>query len=202
VKRAPQNNGMKLTARGASVEARQLIPVLGGPRGAWDLVEDEPTTFLNVDLDIASRVSLEPLVKAFGAKVFVHHVGKSKGKYWARVSRSSYRQTVDKLTQELCALVKALPTGARKLWDEALSREFNIGIQAGLWPHSAEIRIREGTVALVALLGGTIAITTYAPVLEAGETVGMRSKPRNRRPPNNEMQLTRSAKARRRGPRS
>jgi hypothetical protein len=24
------NNGMKLTARGASVEARQLIPVLGG----------------------------------------------------------------------------------------------------------------------------------------------------------------------------
>jgi hypothetical protein len=26
----PQNNGMKLTARGASVEARQLIPVFGG----------------------------------------------------------------------------------------------------------------------------------------------------------------------------
>ena len=25
----PQNNGMKLTARGASVEARQLIPVFG-----------------------------------------------------------------------------------------------------------------------------------------------------------------------------
>jgi hypothetical protein len=28
----PQNNGMKLTARGASDEARQLIPVLSGPR--------------------------------------------------------------------------------------------------------------------------------------------------------------------------
>jgi hypothetical protein len=29
--RGPSNNGMKLTARGASVEARQLIPVFGGP---------------------------------------------------------------------------------------------------------------------------------------------------------------------------
>ena len=28
----PQNNGMKLTARGASDGARQLIPVLGAPR--------------------------------------------------------------------------------------------------------------------------------------------------------------------------
>lgn len=27
--KGPQNNGMKLTARGASDEARQLIPVLG-----------------------------------------------------------------------------------------------------------------------------------------------------------------------------
>ena len=30
--KAPPNNGMKLTARGASVEARQLIPVLDGHR--------------------------------------------------------------------------------------------------------------------------------------------------------------------------
>jgi hypothetical protein len=33
--REPQNNGMKLTARGASDEARQLIPVFCGRRGAW-----------------------------------------------------------------------------------------------------------------------------------------------------------------------
>jgi len=31
VKRGPSNNGMKLTARGASDEARQLIPVFYGP---------------------------------------------------------------------------------------------------------------------------------------------------------------------------
>ena len=164
------------------------------------MVDDDPTTFLNVDLDIASRVSLEPLVKALGSKVFVHHVGKVKGKHWARFSRSSYGQTADTLTRELCALIQRLPKGPRKLWDGAVSREFNVGIQAGLWPHSLEVRIREGTVALVAELGGTIAVTTYAPVLAVGETVGVRSRPR--KPPNKEMQLTRSAPARNRDPRS
>jgi hypothetical protein len=32
----PQNNGMKLTARGASDEARQLIPVLCGRKSSHE----------------------------------------------------------------------------------------------------------------------------------------------------------------------
>jgi hypothetical protein len=161
----------------------------------------EATSFLNVDLDIASTVSLRPLVDALGSKVFVHHVGKVKRKHWARVSRFSYGQSADKLTRELCGLIRTLPRGPRKLWNGALSREFNVGVQAGLWPHSYEVRISATTVALVARLGGTIALTTYAPELTAGETVGTRSRPRAIEPPNEEMHLTRSAPARKRGPR-
>jgi hypothetical protein len=60
--------------------------------------EEEETSFLNVDLDVFARVSLE-------------------------------------LTLDLCALVRRLPKGHRRLWD---------------------------TVALVAGLGGAM-LTTYAP---------------------------------------
>jgi hypothetical protein len=147
-------------------------------------LQGEATSFLNVDLDIASRVSLASLVDALGSRVFVHHVGKVKRKHWARVSRFSYGQTADKLTRELCSLIQALPSGPRKLWTGALSREFNVGVQSGLWPHCHEVRLSAGTVALVARLGGTIAFTTYAPVLTPGETVGTRSRPRAIRPTN------------------
>jgi hypothetical protein len=156
---------------------------------------DEATTFLNVDLDIASRVSLEPLVAAFGKKVFVHYVGRHGRKFWAHVSRSSYGQSADKLTRELCSLVRRLPRGPRKLWDGAVSREFNVGIQAGHTPHFHELRIAEKTLSMVAELRGTIVVTTYAPISTEEESA--------RVPPNKRMQLTRSAMANgRRGPRS
>jgi hypothetical protein len=37
----PQNNGMKLTARGASVEARQLIPVFARPHQGSEVARVE-----------------------------------------------------------------------------------------------------------------------------------------------------------------
>ena len=154
----------------------------------------ESTTMLNVDLDISSRVSLQPLVAAFGKNVFVHHVGKHGRKFWAHLSRSSYGQSADKLTRELCSLVRRLPRGPRTLSNRAISREFNVGIKAGHVPHSHAVRIAEKTVSMVAELGGTIVVTTYAPIGGAAS---------RRVPPNKEMQLTRSAMAKsRRGPRS
>ena len=161
----------------------------------------DATTFLNVDLDIASKVSLDPLVAAFGRKVFVHHVGRIKRKFWARVSRFSYGQSADTLTRELCAMVLGLPRAPRALWNSAISREFNVGIQAGLRPHCHEVRLTKKTVALVARLGGTIALTTYAP--DPMPSAASRVRQKVSVPPNKRMQLTRSAMASsRRGPRS
>ena len=141
----------------------------------------ESTTFLNVDLDISSRVSLEPLVSALGKKVFVHYVGKHNGKFWAHLSRSSYGQSADKLARELCSLVRRLPRGPRKLWNNAVSREFNVGVQAGNTPYSHEVRIAEETLSMIVELGGTIVVTTYAPITAETDP---------KVPPNDRMQLT------------
>jgi hypothetical protein len=151
------------------------------------VTNDDVTRFLNVDLDISSKVSLEPLVAAFGKKVFVHHVGKVGRTFWARMSRTSYGHSADRLTRELCGLIVALPSGPMKLWRGATSREFNVGIQAGLSPHCHEVRLSKKTVALVAQVGGTIALTTYAPEVAPDPRLAVRT--RASVPSNNQMHL-------------
>jgi hypothetical protein len=121
------------------------------------------TSFLNVDLDVWSRRPLEPLVEALGKRIIVHHVGREGRRHGAHVSFSGFGQSADALTRALARLVEKLPEPARTLWDGATAREFNVGIQAGLTPFSHEIRITAETLEMVARLGGTVVVTTYAP---------------------------------------
>jgi hypothetical protein len=127
--------------------------------------EPGTTHFLNVDLDIESREPLDALAAAFGKRVSVRFLGSiGPRKYAAYVSLSrSDDKTADALTRELCALVKRLPKPARGLWDRARSRRFDVGIEAGDRPHSHAVHLEPRTVALVASVGGSIVITTYAP---------------------------------------
>jgi hypothetical protein len=126
--------------------------------------EVEDTVFLNVDLDILSRIPLESLVEAFGQKVIVLHVGRWGRRYGARVEMadSGHQQDADRLVRRLVGLVKKLPRSIRRLWKEAQSREFNVGIQAGLKPRVFELRFQPATLEAVAAVGGRIVITVYA----------------------------------------
>jgi len=157
------------------------------------------TRFLNVDLDILSRTSLEPLVTALGKGIFVHYVGAEGRQQGAHLSLSSYGQSADALMRALVRRVNRLTPAARKLWDGAVSREFNVGIQAGLTPHSHELLVSSETLKMVAKVGGRIGITTYAPAMHPEQA--RRILAEKGVPPNNEMLLTRSAMTRRRGPR-
>ena len=131
--------------------------------------EDDETRFLNVDLDVFSRSHLEPLVAALGRKVSLNYVGGERGRYSAHLAlANSHRKDADTLIRALAACVNGLPRAARKLWNEAQSREFNIGIQAGFEPRSYEIRIKTETLALVARLKGRIGVTTYAAERPSG----------------------------------
>lgn len=102
---------------------------------------EEGTHFLNVDLDIFSRARLDPIVDAFGEKVFVLHVGKWGRRYSAHfelsgsgihpppASHNRVAKEADRLVQRFVGLVKQLPRPARQLWNKADSREFNVGIE-------------------------------------------------------------------------
>ena len=125
---------------------------------------DEETLFMNVDVDVYSKTSLQPLVAAFGKKVIVHHVGREGRDQSAHFSlASTHRDDADTLAYRLAGLVTRLPRAARQLWDRARRRDFNLGIQAGMTPYSHEIALTRRTLARVAAVGGRIVITTYAP---------------------------------------
>src|SRR3990172_2448197 len=129
------------------------------------MIEEEGTTFLNVDLDIIARTPLDALVGAFGDKVDVLHVGRWGRRYGAHVevAGSGYRGHADLLIRRLVALVNALPRSRRKLWDGAQSREFNVGIEAAAKSRTFEFRLEPETLAAVADVAGRIVVTVYAP---------------------------------------
>jgi hypothetical protein len=128
---------------------------------SWSQDDDE-TRFLNVDVDVWSTFPLDTLVAAFGERVFVHYVGSEGKVFGAHFSIPGGGRDADRLTQQLVALVVGLPKAARGLWNRAMVREFNVGIQAGIKPHSSELRLEGTTIAAVARVHGRLVITTYA----------------------------------------
>ena len=138
---------------------------------------EEGTHFLNVDLDIFSRARLDPIVDAFGEKVFVLHVGKWGRRYGAHfelrgsgiqpatASQTRVSKQADRLVQRFVGLVKQLPRPARQLWNNADSREFNVGIEAAARSRMFELRLEPKTLEAVATVDGRIVITVYAPEL-------------------------------------
>jgi hypothetical protein len=133
-------------------------------KGAKEWVREDGTHFITVDLDVLSRRKLSLLVEGLGRRrVFVLHEGRWGSRYSANVELDGWNKTADQQIQGLVALIRRLPHAARRLWDDAQSRVFNIGIQAGLHPHSHELRLSGRTVREAAQVGAAIVITTYAP---------------------------------------
>jgi hypothetical protein len=118
-----------------------------------------------VDLDIAARVPLDGLIQAMGDDVLVLHVGGNQRKYEAHIELASspVDATADRTIVSLTRLIKRLPARHRKIWDRASSREFNVGIHAGVEPHAFELRLKRTTIDAITAVDGTLVVTIYAP---------------------------------------
>jgi hypothetical protein len=123
----------------------------------------EGTHFLNVDLDIYSRLNLQPLVSALGEKVCVLHVGRDKRTYCAHLEVTRITKDADSTIRAFCRLIESLPKAERELWNMAKVRDFSIGVQAKAQPHSHDFALAAETVKAVSALGARIVFTVYAP---------------------------------------
>ncbi len=123
------------------------------------------THFLNVDLDIYAKSHLQPLVAALEKKVLVLYIGRVKRTYEAHLELSKITKTADAAIRGFCALIEALPLAERRLWNAAKARDFNVGVQAGIEPHSREFAIAAETLQAAHRLGARIIFTVYAPEL-------------------------------------
>jgi hypothetical protein len=119
------------------------------------------TQFLNIDLDLWSKSSLDPLLRAFGRKVVILHAGKDGREYVAHLELASESDNPDLLLRRFVRLVEGLPRPARALWNRARVREFNIGIQSAAKPHSFELHLKDATVRAVAGVNARIGMTVY-----------------------------------------
>ena len=128
-----------------------------------------------MDLDIYSRSKLDPLAAAFGQKAGVLYVGRERHLYSAHFELNWQPKTADAAIRGLAALVRGLPRTKRRFWDAAISRAFNIGIQAASGAKPYEVKLPPGTVQIVASLSARIVVTVYAP--ELSTDAGGRSLP-------------------------
>jgi len=78
-------------------------------------------------------------------------------------------------------LVSKLPANAKRIWNSATDKEFDIGIQGGFQPKPAEWVLEPTVIKAVARLGAQIRITVYSPEVES-LTTGRASSTRSTRP--------------------
>ena len=118
--------------------------------------------FLNIDLHVRSRRSLEPLLDAWPwAQAPDREPGRAP--LWLVVSLRGSPKTAEQTVLQLVQLVGALPRSARRCWNEASSRVFDIGIQAGLTPISFEdVQLREESLRAIVRLRGRVLVTVYS----------------------------------------
>lgn len=119
--------------------------------------------FLNVDLEVASRSDLRPLIDALGENVFVLYSDRRGSTYYAHFELSARVKTADFATQRFCALIKALPRSKRDLWNRASKRDFSIGVQIMDAPRNYDSVLARETVEAAAAVGARIVFTAYSP---------------------------------------
>jgi hypothetical protein len=125
----------------------------------------DDSLFVNVDLDLRSRLDLQPLVDAFGDDIIDLWVGRVKRTYEAHLEVVwEPRHNPTSIILRFCKLVKDLPPSKRKLWDAAKSRSFDIGIEAPAKGKFYWSALSSEAIRAAAEVGAQIAITVYGPM--------------------------------------
>ena len=123
-------------------------------------------TFEAVDLDVRSRRSLAPLLEAWPWAQTPGRVGNEMPRWLLLMPRRSLRSP-DQFAKEFVRLVDELPAAAKRCWNQASSRTFDIGIQAGLTPSRFEdVRLSAQSLQSLSRLRMNILVTVYAPYNE------------------------------------
>ncbi len=122
-----------------------------------------------MDLDVESRSDLTHFIDALGEKVVVLRSGRVRGKHRVSLelggplSLRRNKPTPDKCVVAFSKLIERLPALARRGWDRASLRRFDVGFQVrgGSAPGKLVAHLRAATVSRVADLNGEIAMTIH-----------------------------------------
>jgi hypothetical protein len=115
--------------------------------------------FINVDLDVTSADDLAPLIEALEPHTYSFERPPGQASFEINEPSPTDPEVV---ILELIRLVTSLPPAARRAWDAASKRVFDIGLQSGRHPFHRSYSIGIGTLREAIDIGAEIAITLYA----------------------------------------
>ena len=122
----------------------------------------DKTHLMEVHLNIQSNLNLQLLVDAFGSDIHVHYSNLVNGVYDVRLGLRKFLEFPDPTVISLCEAVCELPEPAKNLWDSAIARTFDIGIEAAtcstFW-----FALTPQTLKTLTALGAQVVVTVYGP---------------------------------------
>jgi len=123
-----------------------------------------PSEFLSVDLNLKSAADPAALVEAFGRRVLVQNLPQDRQRYWMVLILAEESPSPAAAISSFSKLVAGLPKNAREIWTQA-TKEFDIGVQAGLNLRSAEWVLGPEVVKAIAHMGAQVRFTVYSPLM-------------------------------------
>lgn len=132
--------------------------------------------FLNVDLEVGARTraALAPLLARLEGTMFELFRGRLRGLYRAHFEVNVCARDASATIRALADAIEALRPTARRAWNSAALRDFNVGVELARGVRNIELVVDEDAMQRVAALGGRIVITAY-------QEAAMRSVPRAKR---------------------
>ena len=123
----------------------------------------EATHFLNVDLELVTRGEIAPLLAFWSNSAVVLRNSDDDGRRTVWLELDSQPREAEHAILGFLDLVGKLPDEVRDLWNGCDDRCFNVGIQAGVGPHSSTYTISPRTLGRIAAVMARVAVTVYAP---------------------------------------
>jgi hypothetical protein len=115
------------------------------------------TRFLNVDLDLFADRDLDALLSALAPRLFL--LNTSDGRWTFELADES--DSAEEVMRTMAAVVVALPSAPRALWDGCTRRSMNVGVQAGAAPHQWDTALSHETLTMLAGIGAEVVFTVY-----------------------------------------
>lgn len=118
--------------------------------------------FINVDLEVLSRVRLDPLERALEGTAHALYSGPLRGGvFLLALECNAFPRDADVAIVRLCTAIESLPEAQRRTWDTALSRRFDVGFRLLRGSASEHIALKEKTLRRLVGVGATVAFTCY-----------------------------------------
>jgi hypothetical protein len=123
----------------------------------------EPTSFINVDLEISSESDLSELVNHLAKDLCLLHHSQAEGKHHAsfEVRPSTSTDNPNEFIAVFHTVISSLPSPLRPIWDNCQRRLFDIGIQGGWKPNIYTIPLTANCISQLAELQTECLVTIY-----------------------------------------